>query len=119
METQGSAWRRAPLWLRIAASVVLLPGFWTSVLFAAIALLPASLFPRLQIFVQVVSLLPAAALAWLTVRRAPTLLLAILIPVLLVLYILALNLMAKLPVALEGSLTGAGSGVRPPCAASA
>jgi hypothetical protein len=87
----------APLWLKMLAGVVLLPGFWVSILFAAIAILPASIFPRSQVLVQVASLLPAGALAWLTVRRAPSLLLVLLIPLLLVLYLIALDLMANLP----------------------
>ena len=46
---------------------------------------------------QVACVLPAAALAWFAVRRAPARLLALLIPAMLVLYFLALALLAKLP----------------------
>jgi len=95
--TQGPpAPRAAQPWLRILAGVVLFPGFWVSVVLAVAAILPAT-FPRLQLLVQLTAILPAGALAWLAVRRAPALLLAILIPVLLALYFIALNLMANLP----------------------
>ncbi len=83
-------------WLKILAGVVLFPGFWASVVLAVAAILPA-VFPRLQLLVQLTAILPAGALAWLAVRRAPPLLLAILIPVLLALYVIALALMANLP----------------------
>lgn len=98
METTQSppAPRAARLWLKVLAGVALLPGFWVSVVLAVVAILPA-IFPRFQLLVQLASLLPAGVLAWLTVKRAPALLLAILIPVLLALYFIALNLMANLP----------------------
>ena len=96
METmQGTSTARP--WLKILAGVVLLPGFWVSVVLAVVAILPSAILPRFQLLVQLASLLPAGVLAWLAVRRAPALLLAILIPVLLALYFIALNLMAALP----------------------
>jgi hypothetical protein len=88
----------APLGLRFLAGVVLLPGFWVSVVLAVVAVLPAGLSPRFQVPVQVACVLPAAALAWFAVRRAPPRLLALLIPAMLVLYFLALALLAKLPI---------------------
>ena len=88
----------APLRLRILAGVVLLPAFWVSVVLAVVAVLPAALSPRFQVPVQVACVLPAAVLAWFAVRRAPARLLALLIPAMLVLYFLALALLAKLPI---------------------
>lgn len=95
--TQDPVLRSAPLWLRVLAGVVLVPGFWVSVVLAAVAVLPAASFPRFQMPVQVASVLPAAALAWFAVRRAPARLLAVLIAVMLAIYFLALTLMANLP----------------------
>lgn len=86
-----------PLRLRILAGVVLVPAFWVSVVLAVAAVLPTALSPRFQVPVQVACVLPAAALAWFAVRRAPARLLALLIPGMLVLYFLALALLAKLP----------------------
>ena len=95
---EGSAVAKtARPWLKVVAGVVLLPAFWISLIFAAVASLPPAVFSRFHVLVQVAALLPAGVLAWLAVRRAPTLLLALLMPVLLVLYVVALNLMAFLP----------------------
>src|SRR3989337_2443552 len=75
--TQGPpAPRAAQPWLKILAGVVLSPGFWVSVVLAVVAILPAIL-PRMQLVVQLTAILPAGALAWLAVRRAPALLLVI------------------------------------------
>ena len=95
--SQGPVLRSAPLWLRVLAGVVLVPGFWMSVVLALVAILPTAVFPRFQMPVQVACVLPAGALAWFAVRRAPARLLALLIPVMLALYFLALALMANLP----------------------
>lgn len=95
--TQDLVLKAAPLWLRLLAGVVLVPAFWVSVALAVIAVLPAAVFPQFQVPVQVACVLPAGALAWFAVRRAPARLLALLIPVMLVLYFLALSLMANLP----------------------
>jgi hypothetical protein len=92
-----TATKTARPWLRVVAGVILLPAFWISVIFAAVAILPAAVFSRFHQPLQWAALLPAGVLAWLAVRRAPALLLALLIPVLLVLYVVALNLMAFLP----------------------
>src|SRR5262249_28073288 len=82
--TGRSIARPALPWLEVLAGLVLLPAFWVSALFVMMALLPAAIFPRFQLLVQMTCLAPAAAMAWLSVRRAPSLLLAI--PLLLVLY---------------------------------
>jgi hypothetical protein len=95
---EPSAPSSAPLWLKMLAAAVMLPGFWIGVLFAVLVLMPAVKFPQFQFLVQLASLPPAGALAWLAVRRAPTYLLAILIPVLLALYFATLGLVAMLPV---------------------
>jgi hypothetical protein len=88
----------APLWLKILAAVVMLPGFWVSILFAVLILMPTVNFPQIQLLMQLASLPPAGVLAWLAVRRAPAYLLAILVPVLLALYFATLGLVAMLPV---------------------
>jgi hypothetical protein len=96
METLGApiAPKTAPLWLKIAAGAAALPGFWAVLVFASVAALPSTIFLRFQLLVQGASLLPAGLLAWLVVRRQSTLLLALLIPFLLIVYLFVLNLMA-------------------------
>jgi hypothetical protein len=96
-ETGRSTAKPALPWLEILAGLVLLPAFWVSTLLAAMALLPGAIFPRFQLLVQVACLPPAVTLAWLSVRRAPPLLLTVLIAVVLVLYLAALYLTAALP----------------------
>jgi hypothetical protein len=94
---EPSAPSSAPLWLKILAAAVMLPGFWVSILFAVLILMPTVNFPQFQLLMQIASLPPAGVLAWLAVRRAPAYLLAVLIPVLLALYFATLGLVAMLP----------------------
>ena len=91
--------RSAPLWFRLLAGAVVMLGYWIVLVLASVALLPAGTFPRFQLPVMVAEALLSGLLAWLTVRRRRTLLLALLIPVLLLLYLVLFNLMAPTRVA--------------------
>jgi lipopolysaccharide export LptBFGC system permease protein LptF len=68
-------------------------GYWACMVLATIALLPAGTFRDLQGLLMLVAALLAGALALLSVRRQRTLFLALLMPVLLVLYVFVLNLL--------------------------
>src|SRR4051794_31363965 len=85
--------RKTPRWLKITAAAALVPVFCAGFVFAALAILPPGTFARNQVLVQVGSVLPAAVLAWVVVRKKSAKLLAVLIPVLLVVYVVALNMM--------------------------
>ena len=85
--------RPAPVWLRIVAGAVFMLGYWLCIVLASVPLLPIGTFPHFQVPVMLVAALLAAALAMRSVRRQRTFLLALLIPVLIVLYFILFNLM--------------------------
>jgi hypothetical protein len=85
--------RPAPVWLRIVAGAVFIFGYWACLVLATVALLPAGTFRDLQGLLMLVAALLAGALALLSVRRQRTFFLALLMPVLLVLYVFLLNLL--------------------------
>jgi lipopolysaccharide export LptBFGC system permease protein LptF len=68
-------------------------GYWICMVLASVPFLPAGTFPQFQVPVMLVATLLAGALALVTVRRQRTFLLALLIPVLVLLYLVLFNLM--------------------------
>ena len=85
--------RPVPVWLRTVAGTVFMFGYWVCMVLASVPLLPAGTFPDFQVSVMLMAALLAGALALLTVRRQRTFLLALMIPVLVVLYLFLFTLM--------------------------